>query len=182
MSVTFKFKITVIGDGAVGKTSLIMKYTSGHFDKNYIKTLGAQFSKHDETIEEDAVKLILWDIAGQDDLSFLRPGFYRDSKAAIIVYSLEDNELGKTSFKHIANWHEDLRHFCGDIPVVVFANKKDLVDEESIDLTNLEKLVNKRNFLGYYLTSAKTGEGVREAFKAIVRNLHKKYKQLSLSM
>lgn len=61
----FVFKITVIGNGAVGKTSLIKKYTEGSFEKDYIKTLGAQFSKYDEEIEGNNVKLFFWDIAGQ---------------------------------------------------------------------------------------------------------------------
>ena len=61
----YVFKITVIGDGAVGKTSLIKKYTQGSFQKDYIKTLGAQFSKYDEEIEGNNVKLFFWDIAGQ---------------------------------------------------------------------------------------------------------------------
>ena len=58
----FVFKITVIGDGAVGKTSLIKKYTKGSFQKDYIKTLGAQFSKYDEDIEGESCRLFFWDI------------------------------------------------------------------------------------------------------------------------
>ncbi|MCK4381029.1 MAG: GTP-binding protein, partial [Candidatus Lokiarchaeota archaeon] len=83
----FVFKITVIGNGAVGKTSLIKKYTQGSFQKDYIKTLGAQFSKYDEEIEGDNCKLFFWDIAGQDEFNFMRPTFYKGSKAAIIVFS-----------------------------------------------------------------------------------------------
>ena len=60
----FVFKITVIGDGAVGKTSLIKKYTQGSFQKDYIKTLGAQFSKYDEEIDGNNVKLFFWDGRG----------------------------------------------------------------------------------------------------------------------
>jgi len=88
----FVFKITVIGDGGVGKTSLIKKYTKGSFKKEYIKTLGAQFSKYDEKIENSAVKLFFWDIAGQAEFSFMRPTFYKGSKAAIIVFSHASKE------------------------------------------------------------------------------------------
>ncbi len=69
----FVFKITVIGNGAVGKTSLIKKYTQGSFQKDYIKTLGAQFSKYDEIIDGNNCKLFFWDIAGQEEFNFMRP-------------------------------------------------------------------------------------------------------------
>jgi len=175
----FGFKITIIGDGGVGKTSLIKKFTQGSFQKEYIKTIGAQFSEYDAEIRGDAIRLLFWDIAGQDDFLFLRPSFYRESRAAIIVYSLEENDLGKRSFEDITNWYEDIKNYCGDIPIVIFANKVDLIKENNLDRTNIQELVKKQGFLGYYLTSAKTGQGVHEAFNAIINRLYSKYKALS---
>jgi len=171
----FVFKITVIGDGGVGKTSLIKKYTKGSFKKEYIKTLGAQFSKYDEKIENSAVKLFFWDIAGQKEFSFMRPTFYKGSKAAIIVFSLAPDEIDD-SFKHISEWHEDIKKYCGDIPIVLFGNKMDLVNDEELDESNVKEIVDKRDFLGYYKTSAKTGNGVYKAFQAIIKDLYEKYK------
>ena len=172
------FKITVIGDGFVGKTSLIRKFTQGGFQEDYIRTIGAQFSVFEEEVDGDICKLFFWDIAGQDEFHFLRPAFYKDSKAAIIVYTLEENNLGKESFKHLTNWHDDIKKFCGDVPVVVFANKVDLIDKNSLDTTKISKIVKKRNILGYFITSAKTGEGVNKAFQAIIKELHHKYKAI----
>ena len=176
LSRRFKFKITVIGDGGVGKTSLIQKFTNDTFKMEYKKTIGAQFSLYDKEIEGDKIKLLFWDIAGQDDFNFLRPAFFRDSRAAIIVYSLEENELGEDSFEHIQNWVQDIYSYCGEIPVVVFANKVDLVDEQKLDTSKLVELVKKKYFLGVFITSAKTGEGVIEAFNTIIDDLHLKYK------
>ncbi|MHA2475259.1 MAG: Rab family GTPase [Promethearchaeota archaeon] len=170
----FVFKITVIGDGAVGKTSLIKKYTQGSFKKDYIKTLGAQFSKYDEEIEGDNCKLFFWDIAGQREFDFMRPTFYKGSKAAIIVFSHTDEE----SFSHILEWHEDIKSYTGDLPIILFGNKTDLINENQLNDEEVEKLVEERNFLGYYKTSAKTGQGVFQAFQAIIRNLYHKYKEV----
>lgn len=174
----FVFKITVIGDGGVGKTSLIKKFTKGRFHEEYIRTIGAQFSKYEQDIEGDECELYFWDIAGQDDFHFLRPSFYKDSQAAIIVYSLEENELGRVSFKNVSHWYDDLKQFCGEIPVIVFANKVDLVNKELLNNSKILKFVKKRNLLGYYLTSAKTGESVNDAFQAIIRELYYKYKAI----
>ena len=169
----FVFKITVIGDGAVGKTSLIKKYTQGSFQKDYIKTLGAQFSKYDEEIEGDNCKLFFWDIAGQDEFNFMRPTFYKGSKAAIIVYSHTDDD----SFDHIPQWHDDIIKYCGDLPIVLFGNKIDLINKEDLDDEKANEIVKERNFLGYYRTSAKTGSGVYKAFQAIIKELYYRYKE-----
>ncbi len=178
----FGFKITIIGEGSVGKTSLIKKFTQGSFQKEYIKTIGAQFSEYDSEISGDTIRLLFWDIAGQDDFLFLRPSFYRESRAAIIVYSLEENDLGRRSFEHIIDWLEDIKKYCGDIPIVLFANKVDLIDENNLKKTKIQELVKERDFLGYYLTSAKTGQGVHEAFNTIINKLYSKYKALSSEM
>ena len=174
----FTFKVVVIGDGFVGKTSLISKFTQGGFQEEYIQTIGAQFSKYTEKINDDSAKLFFWDIAGQDTFHFLRPAFYKASLAAIVVFSLEENEHGRESFKHVTNWQGEIKKFCGDIPIVLFGNKVDLVDEENIDKEKILKLVDKKDFFGYYRTSAKTGQGVHEAFQAIIQKLYKKYKEI----
>ncbi|MFX1457409.1 MAG: Rab family GTPase, partial [Promethearchaeota archaeon] len=163
----------------VGKTSLIKKFTQGSFVKDYVKTLGAQFSKFDKEIDGDETRLIFWDIAGQDDFRFLLPTFYRESNAAIIVFSLEENELGTRSFEHIINWYENIKKHCGEIPMVLFGNKVDLVEENSLDISKVEDFVEKNGFLGYYLTSAKTGKRVHDAFNAIINELYYKSKALS---
>ena len=172
----FRFKIVVVGDGAVGKTSLIKKFTKGTFEKDYVKTFGAQFSKYNKEFDGDMIRLLFWDIAGQDDFNFLHHLFYKESKAVIIVYSLEENELGQKSFTHIKNWYEVVEKNCGNIPIVLFANKVDLIDENSLITTKIQKLVNERNILNFFLTSAKTGQGVVEAFNAIIERLYFKFK------
>lgn len=175
----FRFKIVVVGDGAVGKTSLIKKFTKGTFEMDYIKTIGAQFSKYNKEINEDMIRLIFWDIAGQEDFNFLHHLFYKETKAVIIVVSLEENDLGNNSFTHIENWNDELKKYCDDIPVVLFANKVDLIEKINIDISRIEELVKNYNFLNYYTTSAMTGEGVIEAFNAIIEKLYLKYKNFA---
>lgn len=173
---TFKFKIVVIGDGGVGKTSLIQKFTHGTFKEDYIKTIGAQFTKIERVIDGDDISLIFWDIAGQGSFAFLNSLFYKDSNACIIVYSLEDNELGTESFKHIENWNRELKTRCGNIPAVLFANKVDLIEEKDLDVSNVQSIINNLNLSDYYLTSAKNGCGVNEAFNNLIEVLYRQSK------
>jgi small GTP-binding protein len=172
----YGFKITIIGDGAVGKTSLIKKFTKGTFERNYIKTIGAQYSRFDEKINDAMVNLIFWDIAGQDEFNFLKPIFYKGSKATIIVYSLENNKNGKDSFFHIEDWYKEIKKYCENIPVVLFANKVDLIEEKNINSQEIRKLVKHLNLKGYYITSAKTGQGVIDSFHAIIKELYNESK------
>ena len=174
----FVFKITVIGDGGVGKTSLIKKYTQGEFQEDYISTIGAQFSIYEHKINGDDIKLFFWDLAGQDDFQIIRSSFYEDSKAVIIVYSLERNDKGNESLKNVMKWHTEINQYCEDIPIIIFANKIDLVGDVEIDESSFEQLGGIENYLGVYKTSAKTGNGVGNAFKTIIEKLYTMHKEI----
>lgn len=174
----YGFKITVVGDGAVGKTSLIKKYTQGSFQKEYIATLGTQFSKYEEIVDGEKVELYLWDIAGQDQFQALRQRFYTGSNGAIIVFSHTPEQV--RSFDNVPRWLDDLKKHCGNIPIVLFGNKIDLVDEVILSSNpslptsdiNVRQFAKNNRFIGYYKTSALTGQGVTDAFKVLVKKLY----------
>jgi small GTP-binding protein len=185
----FVFKITIIGDGGVGKTSLIKKYTQGEFQEDkkytqgefqedYISTIGAQFSIYEQKIDGDDIKLFFWDLAGQDDFQIIRSSFYEDSKAVIIVYSLERNDKGYESLKNVMKWYNEINKHCEEIPIIIFANKIDLVGDTEIDESSFKELSAKENYLGVYRTSAKTGNGVGNAFKTIIEKLYNMHKEV----
>ncbi len=174
----FVFKITVIGDGGVGKTSLIKKYTQGEFQEDYISTIGAQFSIYEHKINGDDIKLFFWDLAGQDDFQIIRSSFYEDSKAVIIVYSLERNDKGSESLKNVMKWYNEINQYCKDIPIIIFANKIDLVGNIEIDESNFEELSETENYLGVHRTSAKSGNGVDNGFKMIIEKLYTMHKEI----
>ena len=174
----FKFKIIVVGDPSVGKTTLIRKYTTGAFQKDYIATLGAQFSKYEENLEGRKIRLFIWDIAGQETFELMRQKFYKGSSGAIVVFSHAPEEL--ESFNHIEKWLNELKKYCGDIPIALFGNKVDLINENDLisnkDMVNsdlnVQKLVDKPDIIEYFKTSALTGQGVIEAFQKLVRMLY----------
>ena len=177
MSDKYKFKIVFIGDGGVGKTSLIRRYTQKSFQKQYIKTIGAQFSFHEKQVDNTEVRSIFYDIAGQDKFNFMRKMFFKDSKAAVIVYSIVDDKMGKKNFKNIKAWYTDVIKFCGSIPIAVIANKVDLSYENIVDIIDIREIIKEKEFLGYHVISAKTGQGVKKAFNSIIEGVYYKNRQ-----
>lgn len=168
----FIFKICVIGDGAAGKTSLIKRFTQGSFNKDYIKTLGAQFSRFEKILpgengKQIRARLFFWDIAGQSEFRFMRPTFYNGAKATIVVFDLTREE----TLKNVNEWIDDISNYCGPLPTVCFANKSDLIDLESYDKSGIDEIAKKHNFLNVYMTSAKTGKNVHDAFNFIIEHL-----------
>jgi len=180
LSDAFKFKITVCGDGAVGKTSLIKRYTSDTFEKDYISTLGMHFSKYEDDVAGEKVELLLWDLAGQESFSSLRDRFYAGSSGAIIVFSLAPEEL--ETYNHVGKWLSDIREACGNIPIILFGNKADLVDQNALatspDYTTSDvhvlKFAQDNKFIKYYKTSALSGQDVKEAFQTLVIKLYQR--------
>lgn len=170
----FIFKICVIGDPAAGKTSLIKRFTQGSFNRDYIKTLGAQFSKFEKIMEFDGknirARLFFWDIAGQSEFKFMRPTFYNGAKATIIVYDLTRKE----TFDSIKTWIKDISQYCGKLPTVCFGNKSDLINEAEYDDSEAKNIEKELDFMGHHLTSALTGKHVQDAFNAIIDILVKK--------
>jgi small GTP-binding protein len=157
----YKKKMCVIGDAGVGKTSLIRRFVVDKFDDKYIATIGTKTSKKNVTVRyadgNVNLKLMIWDILGQKSFSELQKSAYKGASGAFIVLDLTRRETLHT-FK---NWLSSLYNVTGTIPVVVLANKNDLVGEfESDDIGNLVK----DHGFPYYLTSAKTGENVNSAF------------------
>ncbi|MFX1525840.1 MAG: Rab family GTPase [Promethearchaeota archaeon] len=168
----FRYEVAVIGDSQVGKTCLIMKFAKGDFTKRYDNTLGVQLSRFDLRIGNDDVRLIFWDINAGKAFQFLRPTFYKNKNAAIIVFSLEDTELGKKSFINILKWQKEVFKNRGEIPMYIFANKVDLVKVDKLNEIRIKKMAEENNFRGYYLTSAVTGGEVVTAFGEICRDLY----------
>jgi GTP-binding nuclear protein Ran len=175
------FKVILVGDGAVGKTSLIRRYTLGDFQKQYIQTLGAQFTNFKTYVNENPCDLIFWDIAGQEAYGKLRTNFYQGSSSAIIVFSQENNDHGKKSLEHVSKWYEDIKKNCGTIPIILFGNKIDLIDNTTLEQNKnkVEILMKSYRFLGYYSTSALSGDGVVYAFDTLVKKLYELYKSFA---
>ncbi|MHA1733771.1 MAG: Rab family GTPase [Promethearchaeota archaeon] len=165
----FKFKVIIVGDAAVGKTSLIRHYCDGYFKDTYRSTIGVSFLKKTLNLDhngEHKVTLQLWDVGGQALFSSVRPNYYRGAHGALILFDVTNSQ----SLSHVFTWYQDLSKTINDIPMVMIGNKIDLdYNREKIEKQALT-LSDRLNIELYY-TSAKTGTHMNEVFAAITRNM-----------
>jgi len=147
---THRAKIVVVGDAAVGKTSLIVRYVKGVFNPGYIITLGVNFFTQDVSIQDKTLRYIIWDTAGQERFGPVRKKYYLGARAAVLVFDLTNLQ----SFENVDFWIKEVEGICGEIPMILVGNKADLkpvVKQDAIqDFTS-------RHNLTYIETSAKTG-------------------------
>jgi len=165
----YVFKVVVIGDGAVGKTSLINRFAEQKFIKEYKPTLGTNIVIKEIEESDCNVRLLLWDIAGQDKWKDVRHLYYQGASAAILVFDVTRLE----TFNNIEFWFEDLLKYSGNIPRVLIANKIDLTDIRKTASEKIAETANKVN-AKYYETSAADGTNVLEAFTYLARMMIKK--------
>ncbi|MFX1503949.1 MAG: GTP-binding protein [Promethearchaeota archaeon] len=174
------YKVVVVGDGGVGKTSMVLRYCENTFKENYIMTIGSNFSTKQVDLEEYPnylVKLQLWDLAGQKHFSFVRPPFYRGATAIVYVFDL----TRRSSFQNILNWKAEVEKVIGDgKPSVLVGNKIDLAEQGNREVGegDGEALKDEINALSYYETSAKNDIKVEPVFKNITLAILEKTKKI----
>ena len=159
----YKFKITLFGPGGVGKTSLLIRYIKDYFNPDLKQTIGSNFLIKDVELEDKHVRLLLWDIGGQEQFSKLRTIYFKGSNAALGVYDVTSPQ----SLLKLPGWVSSIKKTVKKaIPMLVLGNKIDL--ERKVEKSEAEDL-SKRLNCEYLETSAKTGENVEIAFEKIAR-------------
>ena len=159
-----KRKYCLLGEGAVGKTSLIRRFVTDQFDDRYITTIGTKVTKksiHLDNPERDArVDMMIWDIMGQQGYrGMLQESYFHGASGGMAVCDVTRPE----TLENLQEWINGLRGVCGDVPIVILANKADLKGQyefERDELLDKSRTHNARAFL----TSAKTGQNVERAF------------------
>ena len=163
-------QILLLGNVAVGKTSLITRYVNGIFKGEYINTVGLEVNSKNEMINDTNVLVKLWDTAGQERFRALTPNYLRNAEGVMLIYDITSTE----SFEDLKSWLDSLKTHFGEknifIPIVIVGNKIDLGDMREIEKNNAIKFANKYNYK-YFEASAKTGEGVDDAVRELVKQI-----------
>ena len=163
-------KICILGDPAVGKTSLVGRFVHTQFGEDYLSTIGASVMEKPMELEigdkKRSLQLVIWDIAGQHQFTSVTPGFYRGAEGALLVCDLTRRETLRNLFR----WDHQFKSASAAHNAVILYNKSDLKEKCEVTFEEAERAALQLN-CPYLMTSAKTGENVEEAFRALALKL-----------
>jgi len=160
-----QFKLVLVGDGGVGKTTFVKRHKSGEFEKKYVATLGVEVHPLTFYTSLGAIIYNCWDTAGQEKFGGLRDGYYVGGRAAIIMFDV----TSRITYKSVSVWHRDLTRVCENIPIVLCGNKVDVKDRK----VKPKHIVfhRKKPNIQYYDISAKSNYNFEKPFLWITRKL-----------
>lgn len=164
-----QFKVVLLGESAVGKSSLVLRFVKREFHEYQESTIGAAFLTQTVQIDDTTVKFEIWDTAGQERYHSLAPMYYRGAQAALIVYDI----TSKDSFLKAQNWVRELQRQANtNIVIALVGNKLDLASKRAVENNEAKSFADENNLL-FMETSAKTATNVIEVFTAIATRLPK---------
>ena len=157
-----KFKILIIGDSIVGKTSMLLKYVDNRFPETHIATIGAEYKIKTLTTDKYKINLNIWDTAGQERFRAITKSFFNNANGIIFVYDITD----KKTFDNVKNWIKDSEYY-GQFESVLCGNKVDLEKEKrQVKFDTLKEFGLKKK-MEVFETSAKDGTNLEQAFQKL---------------
>ncbi|KAH8948944.1 hypothetical protein BDL97_10G004400 [Sphagnum fallax] len=167
-------KLVLLGDGRVGKTSLVLRYVDNVFSDKQVATVQASYLTKRLTVDGESVTLSIWDTAGQERFHALGPIYYRDADAALLVYNL----LWKDSFNRVQSWVKELRKMANkNIVLVIAGNKSDMDKMQHLNVGDAERYAESIGAT-HFVTSAKLNTGIDEVFLDVARRVLEQRKSL----
>lgn len=173
------FKIIIIGDPTVGKTSFIQRYVNDSYRRDYKMTIGVDFAlKVVKWTENQMIKLQLWDIAGQERFTSMTRVYYKDAHACVIMFDLTQ----RSTFQNAVNWKKDLDSKCSltdgtPVPCLLLANKYDLSHRE-VEQTEIEDMCREHDFIGWTEISVKEGMMIEEPMRFLMEEMMIKHTEM----
>ena len=160
------YKIAIIGNQHVGKTTILSRYKYETTDDTYAPTVGIDFLTKNVFLEDKTIRLVMWDTAGQERFKSLIPSYLKNANCVILTYDITD----KSSFTSLNKWLSDVKdNVVEGTFIILCGNKIDLNNKRAVPKEDGEKFAQENN-IAYAETSATTGEGINELFNTIIGN------------
>lgn len=168
------FKLLLIGDSGVGKSSLLLRFADNSYTGNYITTIGVDFKIRTVTVDNQRIKLQIWDTAGQERFRTITSTYYRGTHGVIVVYDVTN----ANSFKSIQRWLLEIEQYCSSVSRILVGNKNDDESSKVVSTDEARNLANSYN-IELIETSAKDDINVEEVFHNITKSMlrHKAQQQ-----
>ncbi|MHA1309721.1 MAG: Rab family GTPase [Candidatus Helarchaeota archaeon] len=160
---TMRYKMVLFGNEKVGKTSLVERFINNRFIEDYLYNLGYNIYEKIISYQKYLISLMIYDIGGQEKFDVVRKIYARGADTAFIIYDITN----KKSFNNLKKWRDDLYKYAGIIPFMIIGNKIDLENKRKVSKQELINTSKELNAIGYFETSAKTGEYVDMAFNQL---------------
>ncbi|MGQ4891164.1 MAG: Rab family GTPase [Candidatus Njordarchaeia archaeon] len=168
------WKFIIVGDYAVGKTSLCKVFSGEMFKKEYKPTIGVDiFTRIASITDNFKVRFQIWDMAGQERFKHVMLDYFKGAKAGAVVFDITRLE----TFESVEEWVQNVRKYSGLIPLILVGNKLDLDDERIVASEEGEELAEKLNLIGYLEASAKLNKNVEAVFIKPIQYFYEKYKE-----
>eukprot|EP00118_Oscarella_pearsei_P025409 m.308134 g.308134 ORF g.308134 m.308134 type:complete len:203 (+) comp43435_c0_seq1:132-740(+) len=173
-------KVVILGDGGVGKSSLMQRFVSNKFDSQSFHTIGVEFLNKDVGIDGEVYTLQIWDTAGQERFKSLRTPFYRGADCCLLTFGVDDAQ----SFKNLSMWKKEFLYYADvrdpeNFPIVVLGNKVDLPNRQ-VSQEEAAVWCRQNHSSPYFETSAKDAINVDDAFRMAVKLLVKNQQHLDV--
>lgn len=166
-----EFKLLMIGDPGVGKSSLLLRYADNEFTDNFISTIGVDYKEMKVDVNGVKVTLQIWDTAGEERFRTITSSYYRGAHGMILTFDLTN----PATFKSCPKWIQEVDRYAEDDVVLFLAgNKCDLADKKEVNDTEITQLKEKHN-MEYLETSAKNGDNVKQMFQRLAEQVVEKY-------
>uniref|UniRef100_A0A0V0G6P1 Ras-related protein Rab-35 n=3 Tax=Triatominae TaxID=70999 RepID=A0A0V0G6P1_TRIDM len=160
------FKLLIIGDSGVGKSSLLLRFADNTFTGNYITTIGVDFKIRTVDIDGEKVKLQIWDTAGQERFRTITSTYYRGTHGVIVVYDVTSGD----SFANVKRWLHEIEQNCEVVNRILVGNKNDTPDRKVVLTEDAQRFADQMA-IQLFETSAKENINVEEMFLAITRQV-----------
>lgn len=164
MAADHTYKLVLVGDGGVGKTTFVKRHLTGEFEKKYVATLGVEVHPVLFQTNRGKIQFNVWDTAGQEKFGGLRDGYYIQGQCAILMFDV----TSRVTYKNVPNWHRDLVRVCENIPIVIVGNKVDIKDRK---VKAKAITFHRKKNLQYYDISAKSNYNFEKPFLYLARKL-----------